>query len=112
LSVGLGVLGVFLPLLPTTPFILLAAYCFARSSKRMHDWLITHSIFGPLIENWRRYGAISRRAKILGGLSLIAVIGLSVLLGAPVYVLIIQVVILSATGLFILTRPLPPSGDQ
>lgn len=108
LALGLGALGIFLPLLPTTPFILLAAYSFARSSKPVHDWLLRHRVFGPLIENWRRYGAISRRAKILGILSLIAVILLSVFMGVPRYVVLIQLVVLSATGVFILTRPLPP----
>ncbi len=111
LSLALGALGVFLPLLPTTPFILLAAYCFARSSRRLHNWLLHHRTFGPLIENWNRYGAIARPAKILGVVSLVAVIGLSVLLGAPARILIIQAFILSATGLFIVSRPLPPRSD-
>jgi uncharacterized membrane protein YbaN (DUF454 family) len=111
LSLALGAVGVFVPLLPTTPFILLAAYCFARSSRRLHHWLVHHPTFGPLIENWNRYGAIARRAKILGVISLIAVIGLSVILGAPARILIIQAFILSATGLFIVSRPLPPGPD-
>ncbi|GJL97057.1 MAG: hypothetical protein DHS20C06_08740 [Hyphobacterium sp.] len=108
LSLALGAVGVFVPLLPTTPFILLAAYCFARSSRRLHHWLLNHGTFGPLIENWNRYGAIARPAKFLGIASLVAVIGLSVLLGAPPGILIIQAFILTATGLFIVSRPLPP----
>ncbi|MBI1235333.1 MAG: DUF454 family protein [Alphaproteobacteria bacterium] len=107
-ALALGTLGIFLPLLPTTPFVLLAAYAFARSSNPVHDWLLRHRIFGPLIETWRRYGAISRRAKILGILSLIAVIVLSVLAGAPRYVLLIQAVILPLCSLFIVSRPRPP----
>lgn len=108
LALALGALGIFLPLLPTTPFILLAAYAFARSSKPVHDWLLRHRIFGPLIENWRRYGAISRRAKILGSLSLIAVILLSVLAGAPRYLLLIQAIVLLICAAFIVSRPAPP----
>ena len=65
LSLGLGALGILLPLLPTTPLVLLAAFSFARSSDRLHQWLLEHDVFGALIENWRRYGAISRRAKIV-----------------------------------------------
>lgn len=51
-SVALGTIGVFLPLLPTTPFILLALWCFARSSDRFHDWLVNHPRFGPFITMW------------------------------------------------------------
>ena len=62
-AVGLGAVGVVLPLLPTTPFLLLAAFAFARSSERWHQWLVNHQIFGPLIEDWNRYGAISEARK-------------------------------------------------
>ena len=65
LAVGLGAVGIVLPLLPTTPFLLLAAFCFARSSERLHDWLINHPTFGPPILDWRDRGAIGRKAKIL-----------------------------------------------
>ncbi len=54
MSLGLGMIGVFLPLLPTVPFILLAAFCFSKSSDRLHGWLTNHSKFGPIIEVWRR----------------------------------------------------------
>lgn len=108
LALALGALGIVLPLLPTTPFILLAAYSFARSSKPVHDWLLRHRIFGPLIENWRRYGAISRRAKILGLASLIVVFAISLQLGAPPHAVLIQAVILPLCGLFIMSRPRPP----
>ena len=56
LFVGLGTLGIFVPVLPTTPVILLAAFCFSRSSPRLHDWLTGHAMFGPLIANWRERG--------------------------------------------------------
>jgi hypothetical protein len=112
LALGLGALGVFLPLLPTTPFILLAAFAFARSSPRLHNWLLQHRVFGPLIDNWRRYGAISRRAKAAGLASLVAVLFSSVLFGAPAYVLAIQAIVLGTSGLFILTRPAPPVSEN
>lgn len=108
LALALGAAGIVLPLLPTTPFVLVAAFAFARSSPRLHAWLVQHKVFGPLIENWRRYGAISRQAKIAGLISLLAVFGLSVLLGAPSHALVIQAIVLPVSGLFIWSRPLPP----
>ena len=109
-ALALGAIGIAVPLLPTTPLILLAAFCFARSSNRLHEWLVTHDIFGPLIENWRRYGAISQRAKIISVVSMAAVLAISLALAVPTGVIIVQLVVLGAAALFILTRPLPPQG--
>jgi len=63
--VALGTVGVVLPLLPTTPFLLLAAACFIRGSERLYRWLTTHRWCGPYVRNYREHRAISRRAKIL-----------------------------------------------
>lgn len=63
--VGLGILGAFLPLLPTTPFLLLAAACFARSSKKFYNWLLNHKVFGTYIKNYREHRAITLRGKII-----------------------------------------------
>lgn len=59
----LGLIGIPLPVLPTTPFMLLAAACWANSSERFHTWLIHHPQFGKFIQNWQKNRAIPRRAK-------------------------------------------------
>lgn len=63
LALALGAVGTILPLLPTVPFIVLAAFCFARSSVRLECWLVEHAIFGPHIAAWRSRGAISGSGK-------------------------------------------------
>ena len=107
-ALALGALGVILPLLPTTPFVLVAAIAFANSSERLHQWLLDHDLFGPLITNWRQYGAISRPTKILSLVSMVAIVTISWLLAVPTYVIVIQVLTLSISATFIVTRPLPP----
>lgn len=65
LSLGLGVVGIFVPLLPTTPLLLLSAWCFVRSSERLYEWLINNRYLGEYIRNFREHRAIRLRAKIL-----------------------------------------------
>jgi len=60
---ALGLAGIFLPILPTTPFLLLAAACFARASSRIYNWLLNHRVFGPIILEWRRHRSMPYRAK-------------------------------------------------
>lgn len=64
LSLSLGIIGIFLPILPTTPFLLLATFCFSRSSDRLHNWLLSHRVFGPPILDWNEHRVIGVRAKI------------------------------------------------
>ena len=108
LSLGLGVTGVFVPLMPTTVFLLIAAYAFARSSDRLHDWLLSHRLFGSLIKDWQKHGAISRRAKFFSTLSMVVIVILSMILKAPGWVVWMQVFVLGCVASFLLTRPLPP----
>jgi uncharacterized membrane protein YbaN (DUF454 family) len=63
--VGLAFIGAFLPLLPTTPFLLVAAACFAKSSPRMHKMLLANKVFGPMIYHWEQSRSIPKRAKIV-----------------------------------------------
>lgn len=107
-ALGVGALGVIVPLLPTTPFVLVAAFAFSRSSDRWHRWLLAHQVFGPLIENWRAYGAISGRAKAAALLAMAAVLAISLILRAPPLILAVQALVLVGAGGFILSRPIPP----
>lgn len=65
ISLGLGILGIFLPVLPTTPFLLLSAALFAKSSDKLYDWLINHKILGDYIKNFREHKSIPLRVKII-----------------------------------------------
>ena len=96
------------PLMPTTVFLILAAFCFSRGSERLHDWLVNHRTFGPMLSDWRNHHAISRRGKVLAGIAMIAVLVISVALEVPPWVLALQAVILTAVAAFLFTRPLPP----
>ena len=77
LMVGLGTAGIFLPLLPTTPFLLLATYVFARSSRRMHDWLLTHRYLGPYIRAFRNKSGLAAGQKLRIGISFSVMMGIS-----------------------------------
>lgn len=105
LATALGITGVVLPLLPTVPFLLLAAFCFARSSERLHSWLISHPKLGPPIENWNAHGAISKRAKIAATISIAAAFSISLILGVKLFVIIVQAITLGCVLVFIWTRP-------
>ncbi|MBI5258043.1 MAG: YbaN family protein [Burkholderiales bacterium] len=69
-SLVTGIVGIFLPLLPTTPFVLLAAFCFTRSSMRCERWLLNHPRFGPMVRDWRANHAVPLRAKQLSALTM------------------------------------------
>lgn len=74
LCVLLGLIGVILPLVPTTPFLLVAAFCFSRSSERLHQYLLNHRIFGNLIRDWEEYGVIPFRFKLLATVMMLAMV--------------------------------------
>lgn len=116
--VALGVVGVFVPLLPTTPFLLVAAACFIRSSDRLHQRLITHRTLGPYLRNYQEHRAITRRARIVALVTLWGTIGYAVL--RPVDSLALRVLLLViATAVTVhlvrlttLTDNAPPGGSN
>ena len=78
LMVALGAVGIVLPLLPTTPFLLLAAVLFAKSSRRRHDWLLAHKHLGPYIHAWRNKTGLTATQKLRIGISLSITFGVSI----------------------------------
>lgn len=112
LAAGFGIAGVFLPLLPATPFLLIAAFAFARSSPRLHAWLLAHPRLGPLILDWQRHGAIRRPVKIVALAMMMLSITLTAAAGFALWIVASQVVVLAAAAAFILTRPEPPRPER
>ncbi len=83
LFVALGVAGIFLPLLPTTPFLLLAAACFARSSERFYRWLLNHPVLGATVREWREHRSLPRRTKWIAILTMAGTLTVSILFFVP-----------------------------
>ena len=105
LSLLLAVLSVVLPLLPTTPFLLLSAFCFSQSSEKAHQWLLNHNFFGPLINDWQQHGKIRRKVKVVALSTMALMPILSLFLGAPQWAVWVQTGILLMVASFIITRP-------
>lgn len=82
-AVGLGALGVIVPGLPTTPFILVAASCYARGSSRFHQWLLQHRLFGPMVRDWQEHRAVALHTKIVAVVLLWLVLGATIHFFAP-----------------------------
>lgn len=113
ICVALGAIGVVLPLLPTTPFILLAAYAFSKSSKRFHDWLLNHRVFGPLVRDWQQNGVIRLPAKILATVSIVLMLSLSFYFVAlPLHVVSIICISVGCVMVFIWSRPSLPKQEN
>ena len=100
-SLGLGTLGIFLPLLPTVPFFLLAAFGFSKSSTKMHNWILNHKVFGPDIQNWNENRIIHRRAKLMASAGMAGSLILSLALSVPLKFIVIQVVCFVLVSRFI-----------
>ena len=79
LSLLLGIIGIFLPLLPTTPLLILSAYCFSKGSKKLHQWLLSRPKIGDMIRDWEENKIIRPRAKILSTVMIVLLFGYTLL---------------------------------
>ncbi|MEM8687531.1 MAG: YbaN family protein [Pseudomonadota bacterium] len=111
LCVGLGVLGIFLPLLPTTPFLLVALWGFMNSSPRLAHWLRNHKVMGPYVTDWSDHGIVPVKAKALAITMMSAsMIWLAVFSEAHRVVVAVVGVILVCVAIWLVRRPSEPSG--
>ncbi|MGB0733862.1 MAG: YbaN family protein [Pontibacterium sp.] len=109
LALALGAIGVVLPLLPTTPFVLVAAFCFSKASPRLHRWLTNHRLFGPLICEWEAHGVIRFRIKCLATFMIAISISYPLFFKDFSIVLKALAIMLVSVGLaYIWTRPSEP----
>ena len=110
LFVALGMVGAFLPVLPTTPFLLVSLWCFARTSQRFHGWLYSHPRFGPPLQHWQAERVIPVRVKVTAvtamALSLSSVVAFS---SAPWSLIAVMAAVMAFGAGFILTRRSHPA---
>lgn len=108
ICVGLGALGILLPGLPTTPFLLLAAYCFARSSEHFHNWLLNHRWFGSYVRNFESGRGMTRPAKATTLLVMWLSFGFTIVLFVPVVWGQVSMFLLAVTvSVYIMRLPTP-----
>jgi uncharacterized membrane protein YbaN (DUF454 family) len=105
ISFILGIIGAFLPIIPTTPFLILSAFLFSKSSPRFHKWVVNLPIAGQGIRDWQQYRVIRNRAKILcSTMILVSLTLIHMNVKIPLFIKIFVTLILVAVGLFVVTR--------
>lgn len=105
LSLAIGIIGIFLPVLPTTPLVILAAYCFGKGSPRLRAWIISHRRFGPMIEDWEATGAIPRRVKYWACFLMALAFAFAWWIALPTHILVAQGALMAIGAAYVLSRP-------
>jgi uncharacterized membrane protein YbaN (DUF454 family) len=105
LLAGIGIVGLILPVMPGTVFLILALACFSRSSPRLESWLLNHRAFGPALRQWRSTGAIPGRAKALAVSMMAGSLTVMGLVGTSGLTIAVAAAPMAAAAVFILTRP-------
>ncbi len=103
--VVIGVIGLVLPMVPGVVFLILAAWCFSRSSMRFETWLLRHPVLGPSVVAWRAGGIIPRKAKLLAGASIVLGAVLAWFSGAPGWALAVAYTCMTLAAAYVFTRP-------
>jgi uncharacterized membrane protein YbaN (DUF454 family) len=111
-ALALGIVGIVLPGLPTTPFVLLAAWAAARGSTRLHRWMRAHKVFGRMIRDWEAHGAVSRRAKWMATAMMAASAVIFFLTAPKLWMAITGTAIMAAVATWLWLRPEPKPHSQ
>lgn len=111
-SLGLGIIGIVVPGLPTVPFVLLAAFAAARGSTRLHRRLLAHARFGPMIRDWQAHGAVARRTKLLA-VAMMGACAVLLFLTAPrAWMAATGTMVMVVVGGWLWSRPEPPPSPR
>ncbi|HEY9254212.1 MAG TPA: YbaN family protein [Stenotrophomonas sp.] len=108
-SLGVGIVGIFVPGLPTTVFVLISAWAAARGSDRLHRWLLTHPRFGPAIVQWQTHRAVSRKAKWMATLTMLVCAAIMLWCVPSRWAQALSIGCMAIVAIWLWLRPLPPT---
>jgi len=112
LFVGLGALGVVLPVVPTTPFLLISLWAFARSSQRLEAWLLAHRLFGPRLVEWKKHRVIPWSVKLTAWGSMIASLTLMIVTGRSPIAIVGAASVMAIGATYVASKPSKPPPDS
>jgi len=114
LAVGLGVIGAFLPIMPTVPFLIVALWAFSKSSERFHSWLYHHKTYGPMLRDWDEYRVIPLWGKIWSSVAMFTSLSMMIFVERiPHWALLSTAIMMFFIGIYICSNPSKkPEGDQ